>query len=315
MGYPKVQCQRNANAQCQQNQQLPKASKQNPYEKQNNEILQKIQRAVSAENPKGKYQRLQKVGIGGFGTVYRAREVDTKKEVALKVMKLYFKERGTGHPFIPRYDEEIEIMKLACRENDNIITYVDSFLVGEEVWIITEFVEGLTLLDMWPEQKSSVIGAVVCKILQGLEYIHSKGLVHRDFKADNVMVSRSGEVKLIDFGFCTMVQADMEARKGTQLYMAPEQFGSSYTSKADIWALGITLLRFMTPRIDFIVDRYNRPIIQRTQMNPDLSNFINTCLVVNPDERPSASELLNHKFIQRYKGHSKTILSDYMKML
>jgi serine/threonine protein kinase len=163
----------------------------------------------------------------------------------------------------------------------------------------------------------------VCRCaLQGLEYLHRQGTIHRDIKAGNILLTEVGECKLADFGVSAEITTSMPKRSstiGTPYWMAPEVLqGSQYDWKADIWSLGITaielavgeppLSNYHPMRALFMIPNNDPPTLPNPERwSPEFHDFVRVCLQKDPNKRPEAGALLkNHPFIQR-AGDAKII--------
>jgi predicted ATPase/predicted Ser/Thr protein kinase len=205
----------------------------------------------------GRYEIRSLIGAGGMGEVYLAHDGQLQRPVALKVLAASVRNDADL-----RRRLEYEARAASALNHPNILTVYDVGQLGEEHFIATEYVDGITLRQRMsrPEAPLQEIVGIGVQIASALAAAEEAGLVHRDVKPDNIMVRRDGYVKLLDFGLARtndgpppeMEKTDPYVVRGTVFYMSPEQLrGRTLDTRSDIWSTGVLLYELIGRKLPF----------------------------------------------------------------
>ncbi|XP_033834077.1 serine/threonine-protein kinase 10 [Periophthalmus magnuspinnatus] len=264
-------------------------------------------------NPNDQWEIVGELGDGAFGKVYKAQNKETGVLAAAKVIETKSEEE------LEDYMVEIDI--LAKCDHRYIVKLLDAFYHDNKLWIMIEFCPGgavdANMLELDRGLTEPQIKVVCRQMLEALLYLHSMKIIHRDLKAGNVLLMLDGDIKLADFGVSAKNTKTLQRRDsfiGTPYWMAPEVVmcetmkDAPYDYKADIWSLGITLIELaqiepphheLNPmRVLLKIAKSEPPTLDSPhKWSPEFNDFLRKCLDKNPETRPSAAQLLEHRFV------------------
>ncbi len=287
--------------------------------------ISRLSAFTSPENHQWNYTLSEKLGAGSFGEVWKGEKHENHEAVAIKKIKL---PEST-------YSEDVnnvisEISNLKESNHSNIVRYRDSFIVEDaaekQVWLVMDYLNGMNLSDLKNQVNLSpaLISYVCTETLQALMHLHKRGIIHRDVKGGNIMITSQGKVLLTDFGLTCQEGDDLSAGAGTIGFMAPEVYNTNnYSCKADIWSLGMVVMEMVTRQYPFdcldckqrrkLTTDGLRPRIKCKHLPDSLHDFIDHCLEVNPSMRPSAEDLLQHQFLKTHQATAEELSTSVNK--
>jgi eukaryotic-like serine/threonine-protein kinase len=227
----------------------------------------------------GRYELGRELGSGGMAKVFLGTDTRLNRQVAVKVLSPVF---AQDEAFVARFRREAQA---AARLNHpDIVSVFDSGSINDVHYIVMEYVQGKTLAEviatdgkLLPERAAQIAEEVAA----ALSAAHTQGIVHRDIKPANIMITTSGQVKVMDFGIAHIeadgaTQAQTKAVVGTAAYLSPEQAqGAPMDARSDIYSLGIVLFQMLTGRVPFTGDNATAVAVQHVQQQPPAPSAIN----------------------------------------
>jgi len=266
----------------------------------------------------GDYILIDIIGKGGFGVVYKALHKTKGYFSAIKKIKIIKKKKkdrdNGGNDTQSSLMAEINLLKVLSHHN--IVRYYDHIPTSSHSYIVMEFIENGSLEKIIKRHgllPESLVNVYISQVLNGLEYLHRQGVIHRDIKAANLLISTDGSIKLADFGVATKV-SDLssdnpdDAFAGTPYWMAPEVIQMQGISTAcDVWSLGCTIIELLTGTPPYfglapaaalykIVQEDHPPIPQG--ISSALKDFLLNCFKKDENMRSSARQLLIHPWVK-----------------
>uniref|UniRef100_A0A671LYT5 non-specific serine/threonine protein kinase n=1 Tax=Sinocyclocheilus anshuiensis TaxID=1608454 RepID=A0A671LYT5_9TELE len=267
------------------------------------------------DDPEKLFTDLREIGHGSFGAVYFAHDVRSNEVVAIKKMSFSGKQSNEKWQDIIK-----EVKFLQKLRHPNTIEYKGCYLREHTAWLVMEYCLGSAsdLLEVHKKPLQEVeIAAITHGALQGLTYLHSHNMIHRDVKAGNILLTEPGQVKLGDFGSASIV-SPANSFVGTPYWMAPEVIlamdEGQYDGKVDVWSLGITCIELAERKPPLFnmnamsalyhIAQNESPVLASNHWSDYFRNFVDSCLQKIPQDRPTSDVLLNHHFLCRERPHS-----------
>lgn len=267
------------------------------------------------------YQLQELIGKGSFGRVYKATHVNTKALVAVKIIDI--EESDTLNPKLAdtysEFMKEINALKLLSDSGaKNVNLILDALPVGQAMWMVTEYCAGGSVATLMKPtapgglQEKWII-PILREVSEAIYWVHKEGIIHRDIKCANVLVTESGAVQLCDFGVAGIIETKLDKRStfiGTPHWMAPELFDPvpSYSTPVDIWALGSLVYEIASGLPPNVMQGFNipqlgnyiknhAPRLEGDQYSDEIKSLVAFCLVEDPARRPTIEEVQRHPYI------------------
>jgi serine/threonine protein kinase len=288
--------------------------------------IQEIHKSLNIKQsrPKDFYKFIKKIGTGASSKVYECQSKLTSEIFAIKKIKV------PSEKVKNQLINEILMTGGSC--HPNIVKYEDSFLHNSYLYVVMELMK-TNLFEFIKSQRNlseDLICQILFEILKGLENIHKNYRIHRDIKSDNVLISRTGLIKIADFGFSAQLTLEQDKRNtivGTPSWMAPELFqAQGYDCKVDVWSLGIIALELANGtapylkenpfKIMALVSNSPAPSLEcKEKWSDDFNDFIQMCLQKNPESRWSSSQLIKHQVFHGKVSQSFTsVLKEWLEV-
>lgn len=265
----------------------------------------------------GPYEQRQLLGKGSFSSVYEYQNILTGENVACKVVNI---NTAISDSVYSHFRNEILIHS---KINHASITQLKDILIDKDnIYIFLELCDGGNLNDMVQEfggLTEEEAKHYFRQIIEALSFIHKMGVAHRDLKLENILITADDDIKLNDFGLCKQANGDdpMMTVCGTLVYLAPEIISEKpYNGmKADIWSAGIALYAMIACHFPWVLPEGLQPEQQMKEtarqicsgnvalpdgIGVELQNLLGNLLNIDPDERPSAEEVLKHPWFAGY---------------
>jgi Serine/threonine protein kinase len=235
----------------------------------------------------GRYEILEEVGNGGMAVVYKAKDFDTGSIVAVKILR---EEYLDNEEFCRRFRNESRA--IALLNHPNIVKIFDVCNSPSLQYIVMEYIDGISLKDYIEQQRVVRVKEAVhftTQILRALMHAHSKGIVHRDIKPQNIMLLSNGRIKVTDFGIARLTNSQTstitDKAIGSVHYIAPEQArGAATDARADLYSVGVMLYEMLTGKLPFDANSAVSVAVMQLQADPKMPRQINPNIPVGLEE-------------------------------
>jgi len=264
-----------------------------------------ISKYCSKENPSSRLREVKKLGQGSSGVVMLVHDAVTDSRLAVKKMNLHRQQKR---------DLLVNEVSVGSLQHPNIVQTFSTHLVGEELWVLMEPLDGGSLTQIVENLHISKLterhmARIALGAVSALKYLHALGVVHRDVKSDSILLSLTGQVKLSDFGYCDRITSEKPTCSGligTPHWMSPEIVTRKpYGSMTDVWSLGIMMIEMLDGEPPNFSDsqivamdkiKVNpSPSPAKTEISSAMLSFLNCCLKLEPELRSTAADLLQHR--------------------
>eukprot|EP01064_Diplonema_japonicum_P008624 TRINITY_DN16065_c0_g1_i1.p1 TRINITY_DN16065_c0_g1~~TRINITY_DN16065_c0_g1_i1.p1 ORF type:complete len:480 (+),score=42.16 TRINITY_DN16065_c0_g1_i1:70-1509(+) len=263
------------------------------------------------------------LGHGSFGEVYQAEHCETGRKVAVKVCGKQMLSKGQGRTLLQR-----EIATMKALDHPSVLTLYEVLETTKRFYLVMELVERGELFDLIQDNKKftePIARRYFTQIIEGIQYCHTQGVVHRDLKPQNILLSSTDQIKLADFGFSRFQNINEEGKVskslrlqtqcGTPNYAAPEIFlGQGYDGfKTDIWSCGVILYVMLSGTVPFkpqggntglqgvimsiVQGQYTVP----AHVTPSAADLLSIILTTDPEKRATLDDILAHRWLEREK--------------
>jgi len=271
-------------------------------------LEEKIEKLFIKKDPESVFQTFSEIGHGSYGKVFKSTITSMQQEVAVKVIEKFDRNAKS-------IINEIQSLK-ACIGANNIVQYLDSYLYNGTVWITMEYCSKGNLKTFIsngiPERHAIYI---INQVLTGLIFLHNNNMIHRDIKSSNILLCDKGIVKIGDLGLCT--NGKKSSLAGSVYWTAPEIIKrNEYDCKVDVWSLGALSYEIAnnTPPYKkegdlkayfYTCTKGAPPLDQPKNWSLQYKEFLNLCFQMNPEMRPTSTELKGNLLFQNIESGSE----------